>query len=184
MVFGQNQGKTRTESKLSPKCYYPRRPLLSGGKSQRKIPPKMGSSPLAFDGALRESPPKKIKIYPRSNKKPELTSLSQCRSGKGRTFCLPFIRLRHFKPVVNDECQKALRTLDARIDGIVDFVLATEKPASHLDHPPVENEKFLPYKYKRLATEALVASQKFMQISLSQTRRAWRLCALGGGRLR
>ena len=143
-----------------------------------------GSSPLAFDGALRESPPKKIKIYPRSNKKPELTSLSQCRSGKGRTFCLPFIRLRHFKPVVNDECQKALRTLDARIDGIVDFVLATEKPASHLDHPPVENEKFLPYKYKRLATEALVASQKFMQISLSQTRRAWRLCALGGGRLR
>ena len=67
---------------------------------------------------------------------------------------------------------------------MIDFVLATEKPASHLDHPPVENEKFLPYKYKRLATEALVASQKSIQISLSQTRRAWQLCALGGGHLR
>ena len=184
MVFGQNQGKTRTESQLSPKCYYPRRPARWVRKKLKKNPPKNGSSPLAFDGSLRESPPKKIKIYPRANKKPELTSLSQCRSGKGRTFCLPFIRLRHFKPVVNDECQKALRTLDARIDGIVDFVLATEKPSSHLDHPPVENEKFLPYKYKRLATEALVASQKFMQISLSQTQHAWRLCALGGGHLR
>ena len=184
MVFGQNQGKTRTESKLSPKCYYPRRPTVVGGKSQTKIPPKMDHPPWRLTGLYEKAPRGKIKIYPRANKKPELTSLSQCRSGKGRTFCLPFIILRHSKPVVNDECQKALRTLDARIDGIVDFVLATEKPASHLDHPPVENEKFLPYKYKRLATEALVASQKFMQISLSQTRRAWRLCALGGGRLR
>ena len=117
-------------------------PHRGGRKKIKKNPPKNGSSPLAFDGALRESPPKKIKIYPRSNKKPELTSLSQCRSGKGRTFCLPFIRLRHFKPVVNDECQKALRTLDAQIDGIVDFVLATEKPASHLDHPPREMKSF------------------------------------------
>ena len=144
----------------------------------------MDHPPWRLTGLYEKAPRGKIKIYPRANKKPELTSLSQCRSGKGRTFCLPFIRLRHFKPVVNDECQKALRTLDARIDGIVDFVLATEKPASHLDHPPVENEKFLPYKYKRLATEALVASQKSIQTSLSQTRRAWRLCALGGGRLR
>ena len=184
MVFGQNQGKTRTESKLSPKCYYPRRLHRAEGKSQTKIPPKMDHPPWRLTGLYEKAPRGKIKIYPRANKKPELTSLSQCRSGKGRTFCLPFIRLRHFKPVVNDECQKALRTLDARIAGIVDFVLATEKAASHLDHPPVENEKFLPYKYKRLATEALVASQKFMQISLSQTRRAWRLCALGGGRLR
>ena len=144
----------------------------------------MDHPPWRLTGLYEKAPRGKIKIYPRANKKPELTSLSQCRSGKGRTFCLPFIRLRHFKPVVNDECQKALRTLDARIDGIVDFVLATEKPASHLDHSSVENEKFLPYKYKRLATEALVASQKFMQTSLSQTRRAWQLCALGGGRLR
>ena len=126
----QNACEGRCEAKLR------NRLTVAGRKKEKKNPPKNGSSPLAFDGALRESPPKKIKIYPRSNKKPELTSLSQCRSGKGRTFCLPFIRLRHFKPVVNDECQKALRTLDARIDGIVDFVLATEKPSSHLDHPP------------------------------------------------
>ncbi len=142
----------KSSEKPSPGAPCGERPPCRGRKKLKKNPPKNGSSPLAFDGALRESPPKKIKIYPRANKKPELTSLSQCRSGKGRTFCLPFIRLRHFKPVVNDECQKALRTLDARIDGIVDFVLATEKPASHLDHPPVENEKFLPYKYKRLVT--------------------------------
>ena len=33
------------------------RPPAVGRKKEKKNPPKNGSSPLAFDGALRESPP-------------------------------------------------------------------------------------------------------------------------------
>ena len=59
----QNACEGRCEARLR------NRLTVAGRKKLKKNPPKNGSSPLAFDGALRESPPKKIKIYPRSNKK-------------------------------------------------------------------------------------------------------------------
>ena len=46
----------KTSEKTSPGAAFGERPLLWEGKSQTKIPPKMDHPPLAFDGALRESP--------------------------------------------------------------------------------------------------------------------------------
>ncbi len=47
----QNACEGRCEARLRD------RPLRGGWKKLKKNPPKNGSSPLAFDGALRESPP-------------------------------------------------------------------------------------------------------------------------------
>mgnify|MGYP000830683462 CR=1 FL=1 len=47
----QNACEGRCEARLR------NRPLRGGRKKIKKNPPKNGSSPLAFDGALRESPP-------------------------------------------------------------------------------------------------------------------------------
>ena len=49
----QNACEGRCEARLR------ERPHRGGRKKEKKNPPKNGSSPLAFDGALRESPPGK-----------------------------------------------------------------------------------------------------------------------------
>ena len=49
----------KTSEKTSPGAAFGERPLRGGRKKIKKNPPKNGSSPLAFDGALRESPPEK-----------------------------------------------------------------------------------------------------------------------------
>jgi len=46
----------KSSEKPSPGAACGERPLRGGWKKIKKNPPKNGSSPLAFDGALRESP--------------------------------------------------------------------------------------------------------------------------------